>query len=252
MGKTGSTLRHETRDRARAVLELRLLDAFEVVSEDGATIDLPNAAQRLVAFVALHERPVLRDYAAGTLWLETTDEHAAGNLRSTLWRVQTRAPGLLRVESHALRLDPHVRVDLHDARRGAQHELGADAGHPCDPNMFAGDLLPGWYDDDWAILERERFRQLRLNALDALCDRNLREGHLGEALQAGLLSVAGEPLRESAHRCLIRVHLAAGNAGEALRQFELCRRLLHEQLGVEPTELMRETIGLLDGRATKG
>jgi len=111
--------------------------------------------------------------------------------------------------------------------------------------LFTGDLLPDWYDDDWLLLERERFRQLRLRALDALCARHLRAGRSGEALDAGLLSLAGEPLRESAHRAVIRVHLADGNAVEALRQYRLCCRLLHDQLGIEPTQQLLDLISHL-------
>jgi DNA-binding SARP family transcriptional activator len=221
-----------------------LLDAFEVVC-DGRPVPLPTIAQRLVAFVALHERPVERAYVAGMLWLDTPDQRAAGNLRTALWRVQSRAPGLLDASSHRLRLEPGVRVDLRVAEQIARLTLaGADA--PRDVEPFTGDLLPDWYDDDWLLLERERFRQLRLRALDALCERHLRDGRHGRALEAGLLSLAGEPLRESAHRALIRVHLAEGNAVEALRQYHLCRRLLHDQLGIEPTRELLELIGTLD------
>ena len=230
-------------------MQLRLLNVFDVVV-DGVPVSLPIGAQRLVAFVALHERPVQRDYVAGMLWLDTPDTRAAANLRSMLWRIQKRARGLIDARGHRLRLEEDVRVDLRVAEQQARAELEGDAG-VSDPASFAADLLPDWY-DDWALLERERFRQLRLRALEALCERQLRAGHRNEALAAGLLSLAGEPLRESAHRALVRVHLADGNAVEAVRQYRLCRRLLHEQLGIEPTEQMRDLIGALDGVETKG
>ena len=63
-------------------------------------------------------------------------------------------------------------------------------------------------------------------------------GRFAEAFELGLAALAGEPLRESAHRALVRVHLAEGNVGEAVRQYELCRSLLREKLGVEPSEQM--------------
>jgi len=189
-------------------VQLRLLDAFEVVC-DGHTVRLPSIAQRLVAFVALHERPVERGYVAGMLWLDTPDQRAAGNLRTALWRVQARARGLLDASGHRLRLEPGVRVDLRVAEQSARREIGGTETS-CEVGLFTGDLLPDWYDDDWLLLERERFRQLRLRALDALCARHLHAGRHGQALEAGLLSLAGEVLRESAHRALIRVHLAEG------------------------------------------
>lgn len=230
-------------DAAR--VQLRLLNAFEVVCDDH-TVQLPSLAQRLVAFVALRERPVERAYVAGMLWLDTPDQRAAGNLRTALWRVQTRAPGLLDASGHRLRLEPGVRVDLRSAERTARREIGG-ADTRCEVELFTGDLLPDWYDDDdWLLLERERFRQLRLRALDALCARHLHAGRHGQALEAGLLSLAGEPLRESAHRALIRIHLAEGNTVEALRQYRLCRRLLLGQLGIEPTQQLLDLIGPVD------
>jgi DNA-binding SARP family transcriptional activator len=194
---------------------------------------------------------VQRDYVAGMLWLDTADERAAANLRSMLWRIQKRAPGLVDTLGRGLRLAQDVDVDLRAAERLARRELERDGelDGTLDPSPFAADLLPDWY-DDWALLERERFRQLRLRALEALCERCLRAGRLNEALEAGLLSLAAEPLRESAHRALVRVHLADGNAVEALRQYQLCRRLLREQLGVEPTEQLHDLVRGLDGAAT--
>ena len=254
MGGSASSLRPRRRDAegpdVGPRVRLRLLNAFEVV-DGGVAVALPAGAQRLVAFVALHERPVQRDYVAGMLWLDSPDERAAANLRSMLWRIQRRTRGLIDAGPHGLRLADGVRVDLRDAERLAHRELDGVEPGAFDTSFFAADLLPDWY-DDWVLLERERFRQLRLRALEALCERRTREGRLSEALDAGLLSLAAEPLRESAHRALVRVHLADGNAVEALRQYRLCRRLLAEQLGVEPTSQLRDLVAGLDGVETEG
>ena len=224
---------------------LRLLDGFDA-EVDGRSVRLPLGAQRVVAFVALHERPLQRLYVAGSLWLDSPEARAAANLRSALWRIQRLAPSLLDVDARTLRLGGDVRVDLRDAERLARAELG-DGG-----SELAGlgaDLLPDWY-EDWVLIERERFRQLRLRALEAACRRLTEEGRLGEALEAGLMAVSAEPLRESAHRTLVRLHLAAGNAVEARRQYQLCRHLLRSQLGLEPSERMRELVHGLDAERT--
>ena len=85
---------------------------------------------------------------------------------------------------------------------------------------LSADLLPDWYDDDWVLVEREQYHQLRLHALEAMCARLTSIGRFGQAVQAGLAAVQGEPLRESAHYILIKAHLAAGNRWEATRQYE--------------------------------
>ena len=87
------------------------------------------------------------------------------------------------------------------------------------------DLLPGWC-DDWVLYERERLRQRTLHALESLSRRLAEAGRAADAVDAALLAVAAEPLRESAQRALIEAHLAEGNRAEALRTYETYRRLL--------------------------
>jgi DNA-binding SARP family transcriptional activator len=109
------------------------------------------------------------------------------------------------------------------------------------------DLLAGWY-EDWVLIERERFRQLRLHALEAICERLVALGRFGEAVEAGLAAVAGEPLRESAHRALIQAYLAEGNPWEGVRQFRSYAQLLREELGAETSPMMRDLVqGLQTG-----
>ena len=96
------------------------------------------------------------------------------------------------------------------------------------------------------LIERERFRQLRLHALEALCERRMAAGRVRHALEAALAAVAAEPLRESAQRTLVRLHLAEGNHAEALRQYHIYRELLNDQLGLEPSTQMQALVhGLL-------
>jgi DNA-binding SARP family transcriptional activator len=57
--------------------------------------------------------------------------------------------------------------------------------------------------------------------------------------------VAGEPLRESAHRVVIQAHATAGNHGEALRQYRLFCSLLRDQLGLEPSAELRALVSRL-------
>ncbi len=224
---------------------LNLLGAFGLFV-NGRAQRLPASAQRLVAFLALQDRPVRRLFVAGSLWTDASEDRAAASLRSALWRTQARGP-LIDTTGGELRLTPSVHVDLHRAEALARRELERESF--TDPDVDIGllvrDLLPDWY-EDWVVLERERFRQRRLSALDALCERLVRAGHVGRALDVGLRSLAGDPLRDSAHRAIVRAHLADGNVSEALRQYRLCKQLLNEQLGVEPSERMEELVRGLD------
>ena len=227
-------------------IRLSLLDAFEL-SIDGRPAEVPPAAQRLLAFLALHERPVLRDYVSGCLWSGMSIEHAAASLRAELGRLR---PALVQSTATHLCLAPDVSVDLREAIDGARtlldpHSQVVDGDF--EEFLLSGDVLPGW-DDDWVLIERERLRQLRLHALEALCGRLTAAGRIVEAIDVGLAAVAADPLRESAHRVLIQAHLAEGNRAEAVRQGEAYREILWSGMGVSPSALLEALMasGLTD------
>jgi DNA-binding SARP family transcriptional activator len=161
-----------------------------------------------------------------------------------LWRLQKAAPGLLDVSGDALTLAAGVRVDVRELEEWARKVSSLDAGDadlaiPC-AGLY-GELLPGWY-DDWVLLERERLRQLRVHALEVVAVRLAGVGRHGEALQAAYAAVREEPLRESAHRAVVRVHLCEGNLAEAVRAYEQFRTMLLHELGVVPTEQMTRLV----------
>ncbi len=230
---------------ARRLPELRvsLLNGLQLW-RNRELVTLPLGAQRLLAFVALHDRPLLRLHIAGTLWPDAPEDRSNGCLRSALWRLrQSRCQLVLATPQH-LQLAAAVSVDFREAIAAAQHLVTGLAGHglALSPELAEPrDLLTGWF-DDWVLLERERFRQLRLHALETLCDLLTAAGRFAEAIQAGLTAVAGEPLRESAQRSLIRAHLAEGNWSEAVRRYRSFVKLLHDELGLKPSSGMNDLV----------
>jgi DNA-binding SARP family transcriptional activator len=205
--------------------------------------DLPRGVQRLIAHLGLSHRPA-RAAVAGLLWPDVPESQAHGSLRSALWRLQKVAPGIVDVSGGALSLAAAVRVDVREFDAWAHSALDpqADAGPFVSAGGgMSGDLLPGWY-DDWVLLERERLRQLRLHALEALADKLTAIGRHGEAVQVAHAAVRSEPLRETAHRTLMRIHLAQGNVAEAFRTFESFRTHLFDELGVAPSPQMEELV----------
>jgi DNA-binding SARP family transcriptional activator len=221
---------------------VELLDRFRVVA-DGSEPRLPLSAQRLVAHLGLVDRPH-RNVVASVLWPNSTERHAHGSLRSTLWRLDQTCRGLVRSAQGALFLPPEVRVDAREltgwARRMLDPADGLDRQRAPDL-AFRGELLPGWY-DEWVVVERECLHQLRLHALEALAHKLAKEGRFGEALEAAQGVMRCEPLRESAQRLAIRIHLAEGNTAEALRQFDGFSRVLHAELGLRPSQWLTDLI----------
>jgi len=229
---------------AGTLYQLSLIDGFEL-RRDGAVIEIPRGCQRLIAFLALWERPVLRSFVSATLWADSDIDHANASLRSALWRVPSQDPReIVAVTRTHVSLGASVIVDYREAVTWARTVLAGSAQPPHAAWAFgeicalAGEVLPDWY-DEWVLLARERYRQLRLHALESLCEQLANAGRFGEALLAGLGAVAIEPLRESAHRRVIAVHLQEANHVEALRQYRSYERLLHEELSLEPSPELR-------------
>jgi DNA-binding SARP family transcriptional activator len=224
-----------------------LLDGFSLdvdpAEPASSALDLPRGVQRLIAYLGLSRRPA-RTAVAGALWPDVPDALAHSSLRSSLWRLHKAAPGLVEVAGDALALACGVRVDVRDLTWWAQRVLDprtdVDGVLPLDVGQ-SGELLPGWY-DEWVLLERERLRQLRMHAFEALADKLGRAGRYGEAVQAAHTAVRAEPLRETAHRALVRAHLAEGNVVEALRAYDAFRLLLREEMGVAPTHVMEALV----------
>jgi DNA-binding SARP family transcriptional activator len=198
--------------------------------------------------VALANRPLQRLHVASSLWLDLSEEHANACLRSALWRLRRSAAAVLSASHTQLRLRAEVSVDVHELAAEAHQILSGGSSLNGSTALFAGgDLLADWY-DDWVIVERERIRQLQLCALEERCGRLTADGRFGEAVEAGVAAVSAEPLRESAHRVLIRAFIAAGNACDALRQYQLCRELLDRQLGLRPSAALIELLDSMPGR----
>jgi DNA-binding SARP family transcriptional activator len=217
----------------------------------GEPFVLAPSVERVVAYVALHEGPATRPNVAGNLWLDVPEERAMANLRSALWRLRRPGFPLLEARGDYLALSPEVRVDARELLATARELLdgpsGGDEAPAIDParlnRLAAGsDLLGDWY-DDWVLVEREHLRQIRLQALERLAVELARRGLFGRATETALAAVATEPLRESAHRALISVHLAQGNRSEAIRQYALYRRLMRDELDLEPSPQMDDLIG---------
>jgi len=223
--------------------ELTLMGEFELVIS-GRQLRVPHSAERVLTYLALADRPVARTRLAGALWEDGSDQGAAKSLRSTLWRIRRAGVNLVLARDDRLRLYPDVTVDVTDLtdlakRLIRQPDPGALARLPL--LVECAELLPDW-DDEWVVADRERYRLLRLEALERAASALVERRHLGDALIAALAAVQAEPLRESARRIVVQVQIAQGNAAEAIHFYRAYQSLLRQELGLEPSPLMDQLI----------
>jgi DNA-binding SARP family transcriptional activator len=205
-------------------------------------VDLSIGAQRLVAFLALHEKRLQRRYVAARLWMDVSNDRANANLRTAVYRIQRTGLPILECSSSQVALHREVAVDIREATRYARAVL--EQAPPTSLRgwrILAADLIPDWY-EDWVEVERERYRQLRLDALEQVCEQLTVARRFGEAVQAGLFATAADPTRESAERVLIGAFLAHGNVAAAVRHYDRFHSMMLSELGVAPSA---ELSGLL-------
>jgi DNA-binding SARP family transcriptional activator len=251
-----NTFGGDTREFAKAgyrrFVQVSVLGTFGFSAADGSRPLLSGGSQRLLAFLALRNDSVSRTSAAGALWPDATNDHASSSLRSALSRLGSTTRDAVAVNDVEIRLADDVVVDIRESQGLARLLLEpgptplVNATGPLGPkaiSVLSRDLLPDWY-DEWVVPEAEEWRQLRLQALEALSERLTSAGRFAHAIGAAQSAVRVEPLREDAHAALIRVYLAEGNQADALREFRRYRALLQRELGVEPTDKLFELVGV--------
>ena len=220
-------------------LRIRLFGQFELAWGD-APLPTPRssvACSLLAYLVVHHDRVFPRDVLAGAFWPERPDAAARRALSQALWQIRQSlrsAAGRLaaKKDSVAFLLHPDDWLDVADfeerARTSATRLLEQAVA------LYRADFLEGSY-DDWALLERERLRELYLHALEQLITLHKQRGDYEQALTYAQRLAAADPLREAAHRELLRLYHLLGRTRAALEQFATLRELLAQELGISPS-----------------
>src|SRR5262245_2215981 len=242
-----------------ARLQLRLLGGFDLQAGPGQAMPIKlKKAQALLAYLACHlgqSHP--RDKLATLLWPEMDDRQARANLRKVLFVLR---PGLS-VVSPSLRLDEDtvtldtaaLEVDVLAFQRLARRADREALQQAVD--LYRGDLLEGLGVteapfEEWLTAERERLRELALEALAKLLAHQAKtEEPLAVETARRLLAL--DPLQEAVHRTLIRLYARHGRRDAALRQYQSCVDTLRRELSVEPEAKTRQLYQeVLRSRAT--
>jgi DNA-binding SARP family transcriptional activator len=212
--------------------------------------------QGRVAFAYLvgeRSRPVSRSEVADALWpaelppsWDAALSAIVSKLRSLLHQLGLDGSSTLSSAAgcYELRLPPGSWVDLEAAVDGIHEaEAALKAGDPArayGPSAVAHHIarrpfLPG-AEGQWIDHRRERLRSVLIRALECRAEVYLWNREYSLAVEAARDAVALQPFRETGYRLLMRAHAAAGNAAEALRVYERCRKLISEELGVNPSK----------------
>lgn len=187
--------------------------------------------RRLVAYLSVHPRPQDRPGLAADLWPGVAGPAAQRLLDDALAGVDV--PGLIEGADEAgsaLSLAPGIDVDLAEAMTLIRALPAVPADVPIDTALLDQDILPGWT-APWIVVERERFRQLRLHAVEERSQRLLSAGRFADAVAMARATVTTAPSRESARRALIEAYLAQGDIAAAVAEYDQYQELLRSSVG---------------------
>ncbi len=223
-------------------ITLRLLGSFQVV-RDGAPITRfgGNKVRALLAYLATEAaRPPARASLAALLWPDLPDELALRNLSQSLIRLHAALGhdgALLRVTRQDLQWQG-AASDASTFARLARSAEPADLARAAE--LYGGEFLKGFSlpgceaFEEWLLLMREQLHQLALTTLATLAAASEDAGDYAALCRYARQQIALEPWHEEAQRQLIRGLALAGDRGTALAQYERCREVLANELGVEP------------------
>jgi DNA-binding SARP family transcriptional activator/predicted ATPase/Flp pilus assembly protein TadD len=203
-------------------------------------------AVALLCYLAARDRPVSRERLIDLFWGKKTEARGRGNLSRVMHNLNTLLPGCIRSDRYNLRFEaqPYLRIDVH------QYQNWLASGEPASllqvVELWRGEFMDGFYLDDcpefeaWILEKRQHWHELHAQTLLSLVDRHIAAGDLDQALSytSGLLKL--DPWREEAHRKRMQLLARTGQRSAALKQFEVCRRLLAEELGVQPERETRD------------
>lgn len=221
-------------------LRVRTFGGLEL-SEGQYRVDAPAKAKALVAYVALAPPNATRSRLAGLLWSDLPEEAARANLRLLLTQLRKALPGRVAADRHAVALNGDVWIDAEELEH-------AHADPAAVLELYRGEFLEGVelpgapLIDEWITDRRYRYRAMAVGALDSVVGTALASGDTDTAMAAARGILAVEPWHEGAHRALMRCFAIAGQPSAALAQYETCRYILDQELGVEPDPATRDLL----------
>jgi predicted ATPase/DNA-binding SARP family transcriptional activator len=217
----------------------------------------------LLAYVTVTGRAHSREALATLLWPDFDQGRALSNLRRELSRLkQDTGRDLIVADRQQVAPIPEGELWVDVGRFNALLDAADEHNHfPAEAcpdclnalveaaalqadDFMAGFTLPDApVFDEWQFFEREGLRRRLAEALQKLIEWHRDRGEVEAAVSCGRRWLALDTLHEPAHRTLMALYALDGHQAAAARQYEECRRLLEEELGVEPEP---ETVDLYE------
>jgi DNA-binding SARP family transcriptional activator/predicted ATPase/Tfp pilus assembly protein PilF len=224
-------------------IHVRLLGAVQV-ERDGKPIEgfRSRKALALLGYLAVQDQPVSRERLIDLLWEDKTESQGRNNLSWVLNKISSLLPDVLQADRHTVQFQPTVPYWLDTEAFKELETKGDPSSLAAAVELYRGEFLDGLYVEGcaefelWVVGEREQWRQRVVSVLRELVAHHSRRGECDEGLRFAQQMLALEPWREETHCEMMQLLAWRGERAAALAQYERCRRVLAEELGVEPAE----------------
>jgi DNA-binding SARP family transcriptional activator len=229
-------------------MEFRILGPLEVVEDDRPVRLDRRRLRALLAYLLLHaNRPVSADQLIDEVWGPEPPKTAGASLQNYISRLRkaigselivSQAPGyLLRVDPERFDLARFERLVAEARRVGEPRERAEKLRVAL--SLWRGPALEDLAFESFAQTEIARLEEARLEALEERVDADLALGRAGDLIIELEGLVARYPLRERFRVQLMLALYRAGRQADALAAYQDARRMLLDELGLEPSEELR-------------
>lgn len=240
--------------KGKAPLEITTLGGLSIRCDGQPIAKLHSRkAEALLVYLAVTGRPQPREVLADLLWEEFSQQRAMNNLRVVLSNLRKHLGDHLLITRDTAAMNPEMDyildVTVLDANLSFAGEFERKSGTlnreavgriEGAVELYKGEFLSGFFVENalefeaWMVVERERFHHIVLDGLGKLVRWKLAQGEYTAGIRHASKWVQLEPLSEAAHRQMMQLLAFSGQRSAALAQFDKCREILAEELGVKP------------------
>jgi putative nucleotidyltransferase with HDIG domain len=203
-----------------------------------------HAAKEMFFVFLAHPDGLTKEQVGLYMWPDASTEELDIKFKNTLYRLRSAVgKQVILLAEGIYRFNPMLEYtydveifltaiqranETEDMRQKIQHLSHAI-------QQYNGDYLPE-VDEYWAIPDREKYRQMFINALYAIAELYFDKEVYKSSLKYCQRALEEDPVNEEVQRLAMKIYSVTGNKAEIIRQYESCRQELEEKFDVEPSE----------------
>jgi len=247
-----------------AQIMIYCLGALRVLNKSQFVSNWPShKAQLVFKYLLLHYNTLVhKETIMETFWPDADVEAARRNLHQAIYNLRLTLKGIdddlhiIEFEQDGYRFNPTINMWIDyvvfEQRYSAAHQKDvtgltdqAMSEYAMAEEMYMDHLFSEDPYEDWMRSQREYLWQIYLSTATRLAEYHFQKKNFSSALSIGQRILQKDPCEETAHQILMRCFHNQGQRQLAIRQYEICRQALRDELDVEPSARVKELFNRL-------